>query len=365
MLNMDMETTKIKDLGWNEFFETNRTKLGLDFFAIARVIAQYKGAYKIKNVQGEYLAKITGKQMFEAVSKEDYPAVGDWVVITEAKQGQAVIQKVLPRKTVMERKGSGKNESQIIATNIDVAFTVEAVDRDYNLNRIERYFAIAKDGGILPVVILNKIDLVSQAELNLKLTEIKNRLGDVEIILTSNLTEEGLDRLREYIVKNKTYCFLGSSGVGKSSLINKLLGEEIIQTENIGARSGRGKHTTTTREMYFLTDGGIVIDNPGVREVGMTDTNSGVDNLFDEITSLSKECKFVNCTHVHEPGCAVLLALETGKIDKQRYANYINLKKETQYYGMNKLEKKEKDRQFGKFIKQAKTDFKKYTHKDY
>lgn len=265
----------------------------------------------------------------------------------------------------MKRKNSGKNETQIIATNIDVAFVIEAVDRDYNLNRIERYFAIAKDSNISPVVILNKIDLISQEELDLKITEMKNRLGDVEIIPTSNSTEEGLERLQKYITKNKTYCFLGSSGVGKSSLINKLLGEEIIKTEKIGARSGRGKHATTVREMYFLANGGIVIDNPGVREVGMTDASTGINNSFNEITALAKGCKYFDCTHIHEPGCAVLFALETGKIDKDKYTNYINLKKETGHYEMTQSEKKKKERQFGKFIKNAKRDLKKFRHKDY
>ncbi|MFA6159973.1 MAG: ribosome small subunit-dependent GTPase A [Parcubacteria group bacterium] len=359
------EIIKIEDLGYSEFFEANRIKLGLEAFQIVRVISELRGGYRVKNVQGEYLAKIMGKQIWKATSRKDYPAVGDWVAISNLEDGKALIEKILPRKTIMQRKYSNKNETQIIATNIDVAFVIESVDRDYNLNRIERYFAMASDGGIELAIILNKIDLISKEELNLKLEQIKDRFKNITVISTSTLVDKGLDELKKYIVKGKTYCFLGSSGVGKSSLINGLLGESKIETGEIGSHSGRGKHVTTTREMYFLKQGGIIIDNPGVREVGMADANSGVDNLFDEITSLSKECKFVNCTHVHEPGCAVLLALKTRKIDKNRYTNYINLKKETQYYGMNKLEKKEKDRQFGKFIKKAKADFKKYTHKDY
>jgi len=356
---------KIEDLGWDEFFKTKRAELGLENFAVTRVIAEYKGAYKVKNAKGEYLAKITGKQMFDASSREDFPAVGDWVAITEADKEQAVIQKVLPRKTVMKRKYSGKDGTQIIAANIDVAFIIESIDRDYNLNRIERYFAIAKDGGIQPAVILNKIDLISQKELDLKLAEIKSRLGEAEVISTSTLTDEGLEKLKKYIAKGKTYCFLGSSGVGKSSLINKLLGEEIIKTENIGKRSGRGKHATTSRGMYFLKEGGIVIDNPGVREVGMTDVSAGVDNLFDEIIALAKNCKYVDCTHVHEPDCEVIAVVKAGKLDESRYANYISLKKETEHFEMTKIEKKEKNRQFGKFLKKAKKGLKEAGHKDY
>lgn len=362
---MEEKIIKIEDLGWDEFFQSNRARLGLDDFLVARVIAQYKGAYKVKNTEGEYLAKITGKQIFRATSKEDYPAVGDWVSISDDGDEQATIHKILPRKTVIKRRANNGDEAQIIAANIDTAFVIEAVDRDYNLNRIERYFAIARDSDIQPAIILNKIDLVSPEELDLKLAEIKNRLGDAEIISTSTLTKEGLMELKNYIAKRKTYCFLGSSGVGKSSLINKLLGEEIIRTEEIGERSERGKHTTTAREMYFLADGGIVIDNPGVREVGMTDTKAGINNLFEEITVLAKNCKYTNCTHLHEPDCAVLAAVESGELDKGEHMNYVNLKKESEHYEMTKLQKKKKDRQFGKFFKNAKKEFRKIGHKDY
>ena len=325
---------------------------------IARVIVEYRGAYKVKNENGEYLAKVTGKQMFDASSREDYPAVGDWVLVTELGAEQAVINSVLPRKTIIKRKHIGKNETQIIATNIDVAFVVESVDRDFNLNRFERYSAIAKDGGVKPVIVLNKIDLISKEELDIKLGQIKNRFNDVDFIPTSIVTDEGLSELRMYLKKGKTYCFLGSSGVGKSSLINKLLGKDIIKTENISLGNNKGKHTTTNREMYFLESGGIVIDNPGMREVGMTDTNVGIDNLFNEITTLAKKCKFVDCTHIHEPGCEILSALKSGKLHKDKYSNYINLKKETEFYNMSEVERNEKDYKFGKFIKTAKKQLK-------
>ena len=335
---------------------------------LARVMVEYKGIYKVKNEKGEYLAKITGKQMFRASSREDYPAVGDFVAIKVLDSEHATIERILPRKTIIKRSHgdksriSSKNKTQIIATNIDVAFIVESVDRDFSLNRFERYFSLANSGGVKPVIILNKIDLIPKEELGIKLTEIKNRFGEIEIIETSTVNNEGLQELKTFIEKDKTYCFLGSSGVGKSSLINKLLGNNIIKTENIGSRTGRGKHVTTAREMYFLENGSIVIDNPGMREIGMTDVNVGIDTLFDEIAILAEQCKFVDCTHINEPGCRVLEALESGVLDAEKYSNYVNLKKEAKYYEMTELEKREKDRQFGKFIKIYKKQFKKNEH---
>ena len=354
-----------EDLGYNSFFETGREKSELANFPVARVMVEYRGAYKVKNADHTYLAKVTGKRMFEAETREDFPAVGDWVAISEADENQAVIQGILPRRTIIKRRSNGKNAVQIIAANIDVVLVVEAVDRDFNLNRLERYFAIAKDGGVRPAIILNKVDLISADELESRRTQIKDRFGEVDVIFTSNITDEGLDELRKYIKKGQTYCFLGSSGVGKSSLINKLLGENMIRTEEVSLGSDRGKHTTTNREMYFLAGGGIVIDNPGMREVGMTDVEAGIDDLFAEIAALARQCRYVDCTHVHEPGCAILSAVQAGQVDDQKYANYLRLKKEAEHYELIETEKREKDRQFGKFLKKAKKDLGDYGHKNY
>jgi ribosome biogenesis GTPase len=353
---------QLEDLGYKEFFESSR---GADDTPVARVIVEHKEAYRVKNTQGEYLARVTGKHMFNAASREDFPAVGDWVTITDAGQQQAVIERVLPRQTIIKRKHSGKNEIQIIAANIDVAFVIESVDRDYNLNRFERYFAIAKDGGIQPAVILNKIDLVSKEELQSMTDQIKNRFGEIDLILTSTLSLEGLDTLKGYLEKGKTYCFLGSSGVGKSSLINQLIGDDVIKTGEISVQTDRGRHTTTTRQMHFLENGGIVIDNPGMREVGITDAGDGIDSVFDEMSSLAQECKYADCTHIHEPGCAVRSAIESGQLDEDKYQNYLSLKKEAEYYEMTKLEKRQKDSDFGKYVKQVKKQLKRHKYKDY
>ena len=331
----------------------------------ARIIAEHKGSYVAKSEDVNYLCRVTGKHIYSASSREDYPAVGDWVTISKIDKEKAIIDEILPRKTIIKRKSSGKNQTQIIATNIDVAFIVESVDRDYNLNRFERYLSIIGDENIEPKIILNKIDLIPQKELDFKLSQTKERIGNIDIYLTSTVTNEGLNQLKTNILKGKTYCFLGSSGVGKSSLINKLIGQNIIKTKGIGFQTGRGKHTTTNREMYFIENGGIVIDNPGMREVGMLNTDIGIDNSFDEIVELSKKCKYNNCTHSHEPDCEVLSALNSGDLDEDKYSNYTNLKKEVEHYNMTELEKREKNRDFGKFIKNTKKDLKNLKHKDY
>ncbi|HQK63961.1 MAG TPA: ribosome small subunit-dependent GTPase A [Candidatus Staskawiczbacteria bacterium] len=330
-----------------------------------RVTTEYKGAYKVKNDDGEFLAKVTGKHMFSASSREDFPAVGDFVVIDELPEAQAVIREILPRKTIIKRKAVGGSDVQIIATNIDVAFVVESVSRDWSLNRFERYFSIARDGGIEPAIIINKIDLISKDELDKKLAEIKNRFPDTDVFAVSVASGEGLDELIEYIKKDKTYCFLGSSGVGKSSLINKLIGNDLIKTEDISSYSDRGKHITTARQMYFLKNGGIVIDNPGMREVGMANVAQGINDLFAQITELAQMCKYKDCTHTHESGCAVLMAVESGEVDREKYLNYLDLKKETEFYEMSELERREKDRDFGKFIKNTKKSLKQYGHKNF
>jgi len=354
----------LEDLGFGEFFKAKINKSDFRDFLLARVVAEHKGLYRVKNPSEEFLAKITGKQIFEAVNREDYPAVGDWVLITKLDNEQAVIEKVLPRQTIIKRRFGDKNRQgeksdiQIIATNIDVGFVIESVDRDYSLNRFERYFSILEDGGVKGAIILNKIDLLLNEEKENKLREIKDRFPDTDIIMTSIIGDNGLAELKKYIQPGQTYCFLGSSGVGKSSLINKLLGREMIKTGEISLSTERGKHTTTARQMYFLDNGGIVIDNPGIREVGLANVGGGIGNFFEEITSLGQKCKYTDCTHIHEPGCAVIEAVKTGKIEEAQYNNYLNLKREADYYELDDLAKKEKDRSFGKFLKQAKKDFK-------
>jgi ribosome biogenesis GTPase / thiamine phosphate phosphatase len=349
---MNKINLNLEDLGYNDFFKSGYKEFDLLLeYSVARVIVEHKEVYRVKDADGEYLAKITGKQMFVATKREDYPAVGDWVAIEKLPEEKAIIRGILPRKTILKKKYSDKQGTQIIATNIDTAFITESLDKDYNLNRFERYLILTEEGNIKPSIILNKTDLVLNTELKARIEEVKSRFKNVDIITTSIIADQGLTELKSYIAKGKTYCFLGSSGVGKSSLINRLLGKDEIKTREISVATGKGKHTTTTREMYFLENGGIVIDNPGTREVGIVDSDMGIENVFDEIGMLSKNCKFVDCTHLLEPGCAVLKAVEEGELDINRYDNYIKLKKESDFYKMTDLERRKKDRKFGQFIK--------------
>ncbi len=355
-----MTQRNLAALGYDEFFDLHWNSSGFKDFTPARVIAEHKEAYTVITAHGEFLAKITGKQMFHATQRADYPAVGDWVAISVFDEERAIIHHIVPRKTILRKKYSNKQDTQIIATNIDIAFIVESLDRDFNLNRLERYLVLANEGGIKPAIVVNKTDLVSEAELHRSIDQITNRFDHIDCIPTSTLAESGLDKLRSYISAGKTHCFLGSSGVGKSSLIGRLLKRNDIKTREISDVTGRGKHTTTAREMYFLDSGGIVIDNPGTREVGIADAGAGIEQVFNEIALLSKECKYADCRHIREPGCAVVKAVEEGRLDQAHYRNYIKLKKENEFYEMTDSEKRAKDKKFGKFIKKAKDQLKEF-----
>ncbi len=359
-MNKTIKKIRLEDLGYSKFFKDNQKSTIDNNLIPALIIAEHKELYILRNETSEFSAKITGKMMFTASSREDYPAVGDWVLIIILDNKQAIIREILPRKTVLMRKSAGKSDTQIIASNIDTAFIIQSPDRDYNLNRFERYFSLAESGNIQPVIVLNKTDLISESDLEIKLAEIKARFRNTKIYATSTITGKGVADFKKNIKHGVTYCFLGSSGVGKSSIINMLVGENLIETGEISSYTKRGKHVTTHRELFILENGGLLIDNPGMREIGLLDSGAGIKNVFSEIHDLSKKCKFSDCTHINEPNCAVLAAINLGVLDKKKYDNYIKLLKENEYNTMTKLEKRKKDRDFGQFIKTAKNQIKKY-----
>lgn len=347
----------LKDLGYNLELENYRKDQSLDSFGVGRVISEHKERYIVKTTEKEYEGEIIGNLRFSAHNRFDFPAVGDWVAFSEYDNNKVLIHSVFPRKTIIERQAVGKQgEKQIIATNIDYAFIVQAVDRDFNINRIERYLAICNSSKVKPIIILNKIDLINDTELSKLITTVQERIKQVPVIPISNESQKGIERLKKNIEKGKTYCLLGSSGVGKSTLLNNLSGKQLMKTNEISTSTKKGRHVTSHRELLVLENGGILIDNPGMREVGIADSTDGLDITFEAIIELSKDCKFKDCTHTTEVDCAVLKAVESGEIDKSSYENYLKMEREKEHFESTVAEKRKKDKDFGKMVKNYKKD---------
>jgi len=344
----------LADLGHTVALENYRVEHNLVNFEIARVTTEHKERYVVKNDEGDFEAELIGNLRFTATERSDFPAVGDWVAISEYDTGKALIHHVFPRTSIVERQAIGKHgEKQIIATNIDVGFIVQAVNRDFNINRLERYATICNTSKITPIIVLTKIDLVSKTELASMFQNISDRIKSLTVIPISNTTFEGLALLKSHIKKGKTYCLLGSSGVGKSTLLNSISDKELMKTGAISDRIDRGKHITTHRELIVLETGGIIIDNPGMREVGITNSQDGVALTFEEIIELSQNCRFSDCTHVRQMGCSILEALENKKLDANLYDNYLRLEREKTFFESSQQDKKRKDKNLGKLIKSA------------
>jgi ribosome biogenesis GTPase len=345
----------LEDLGYNDTLEKLRNENNLKEFEIGRVISEHKERYIVKTEKGEFEAEITGNLRFSAKSREDFPAVGDWVAITVHDSYFYVIHCILPRFSVISRQDVGKfGEIQIIATNIDYALLLQAADRDFNMNRLERYLTICNSSKVSPIVILTKIDLIDEPRTFEILEKIKARITNVPIIAISNETQDGYEKIKSIIEKGKTYCMLGSSGVGKSTLLNNLSGRTIMRTGTISQSTSKGKHVTSHRELIILENGGILIDNPGMREVGIADSISGLEITFDMIIRLSQNCKFKDCTHTNEIACAVIHAVEKGEIDRASYENYLKLKREEAHFESSVVERRKKDKEFGKMVKNYK-----------
>jgi len=320
-------------------------------FIEARVVAQYRGKYRVAAGGNEYWAEVTGKIIFMSDSPSDFPVVGDLVDIIVLDRESAVIQSVRPRKNILTRRAAGKSGIQPIAANVDTAFVVQAVDRDFNLNRFERYLTLVRSRGIQPVFILNKTDLISKDALDEKISLVNGRFKDIPLICTSISDKDSIDKLTSSAVDGRVHCFLGSSGVGKSSLINGLIGGELMATKEISVSTKKGRHTTTHRELFILKNGAMLIDNPGMREIGLTDSDSGIHDVFSDIDGFGASCRFMDCSHEHEPGCAVLAAVESGDLPREKYDSYLKLKKETAFFAMTEIEKRQRDKRFGKMVK--------------
>lgn len=351
---------RLEDLGYNDSVKRFRVENNLENFGIGRVITEHKERYTVATEDGEFDSEITGNMRFTAKSREDFPAVGDWVALTIYDSYLAIIHKILPRSSIIKRQAVGQfGEIQIIASNIDFAFIVQAVDRDFSINRLERYLTICNASRVYPVIVLTKIDLISESRISEITESIKARIKNAPIITISNETKEGYESISRLIEKGKTYCMLGSSGVGKSTLLNNLSGKNRMKTDAISQSTNRGKHVTSHRELIVLDSGGILIDNPGMREVGIADSAGGLEITFDMIFNLSKYCKFKDCTHTHESGCAVIRAVENEEIDKAFYQNYLKIEKEKAHFELTVNEKRKRDKEFGKMLKNYKKDINK------
>lgn len=354
----------IEDLGYNDTFEKLRKEKNLEDFEIGRVIAEHKERYIVKNEKGEFEAEITGNLRFTAKSREDFPAVGDWVALLNCDSDFVIIHSVIPRISILSRQAVGKlGETQIIAANIDFALLVQAVDRDFNINRLERYLTICYSSKVSPIIVLTKTDLIEPQNLNQIVENIKQRIKNIPIFAISNETKDGYSSIIGLIEKGKTYCLLGSSGVGKSTLMNNLSGKNIMKTNAISKSTNKGRHITSHRELTVIESGGILIDNPGMREIGIIDFADGLENTFDKIFSFSMKCKFSDCTHTNEIGCAVIEAVDQGEIDIKSYENFLKIEREKDHFNLTVAEKRKKEKSFGKMVKNFKNDMQKKSTK--
>ncbi len=349
----------LDDLGYNQKLAQSRAERNLGSFEIGRIIEEHKERYVVKTALSEYFAEITGNLRFTAKSREGFPAVGDWVALSVVDSDFAIIHAILPRLSVIARQAVGKpGEKQIIAANVDYAFILQSANSDFNINRLERYLTICYSSKVLPIILITKIDLIDNDSILTIINTIKTRIINVPVYAISNANKDGYDVLNHIIEKGKTYCMLGSSGVGKSTLLNNLCGKELMKTDAISRSTQKGRHITTHRQLIVLENGGIFIDNPGMREVGITDITDGLKTTFDSITSLAHLCKFKDCTHTSEAGCAVVQAVENGNLDRKSYENYLKMAREKAYFEATVAERRKKDKKFGKMLKNYKKEMK-------
>ena len=322
----DLET-----LGWTRHFETEFESITREGYAAARVALEYQGLYRVYCEAGELLAEVSGRLRYQAADRANFPAVGDWVAISPvASEQKAIIHAVLPRVSKFSRKSAGEvTEEQIVATNVDTIFLVHGLDNNYNLRRIERYLTLAFESGARPVIVLSKMDVCDR--LDRRLMEAESVARGVPVHAISSTMNQGLEQLDDYFAVGRTVAFLGSSGVGKSTLINRLMGEERQKTQDVREGDDRGRHTTVHRELIVLPSGGLLIDTPGMRELQLWEADEGLVGTFSDVEEIAARCRFSDCRHQSEPGCAVIEAVQRDELGQARLENYKKMQREIEY----------------------------------
>ncbi len=326
LLSIEVFDLDLYELGWNDFFEEQVASLGLEGVFPGRVARTASGSVELFTEKGEIEARISGRLKQRSSTGSELPGIGDWVLVKTMDSGNVVFL-VLNRSSKISRKVPGKGtREQLIAANIDMIFVVMGMDHDLNIRRLERYLTMISGSGALPVVILNKADLVEDQDP--RFDEVKGICGDVPLLLISALEGKGLETVRDLLGKGRTISLVGSSGSGKSTLINALLDRQVQRTEEVRRNDSKGRHVTTSRELFIIPGGGLIIDNPGIREIQLWGETADLDAAFPDICELSLDCKFKDCRHISEPGCAVKEAMEKGTLNQERYGNYQKMRKE-------------------------------------
>ncbi|MCA1618530.1 MAG: ribosome small subunit-dependent GTPase A [Acidobacteria bacterium] len=325
------ETRNLETYGWDEFFASAFAPLAAVGFEAGRVFLQHNRALMLYTAAGELQAETTGRLRFHARGAEDLPAVGDWVAFRRvSEEEKAKIHEILPRRSKFSRRAAGSETAeQIVAANVDTVFLVTGLDHDYNPRRVERYLIMAWESGADPVVVLNKADLIEEVEERRR--EIELVAPGVPVHALSAKRGVGVEQLTPYVGRGRTVALMGSSGTGKSTITNRLLGAEVQRTQEVRVADARGRHTTTHRELFVLPEGGLVLDTPGMRELQLLVSERGLRETFEEIEGAAAECRFTDCRHEGEPGCAVRAALEEGRLDPERYQNYRKMQAEMRH----------------------------------
>ncbi len=352
---------ELSDLGYDRWFQEKREQLQRPDCSVARITRVDRERYLVRNELTEVQAEVTGRMLFGAAPSQELPCVGDWVLVQYVNDGAlAVIHELVPRRTFLRRKAAGKDvDFQMIASNVDHGLIVHSCSDQLNLRSIERYLVLANEGGVEPIILLSKSDIASAEDMQKRLAEIRLVHGSARVIPCSSVAQGGLAVLEESLEKGKTYCLLGPSGAGKTTILNRLLGEEVFETNPVREKDGRGRHTTARRQLTVLEHGALLIDTPGLRELGMMAVDGGIEESFSEIHRLAESCRFNDCTHTAEDGCAILLAVESGEVSPQRHQSYIKLKKESDFHQLSYVQRRRKDRQFGRMIKGVKKQMRK------